>query len=100
MGALFKADFAVVRDGEEFVRSLVKKGRRVLAACPAGDSLILGRDKVLPDDCVIIGNEGHGVSENILGACTSSLLIPMEENTESLNASAAASVILWEYARG
>lgn len=100
MGALFKADVTVIGDGEAFVRSLVKRGRRVLAACPAGDSLILGRDKAMPDDCVVIGNEGHGISDDILRACTSSILIPMEENTESLNASAAASVILWEYARG
>ena len=100
MGALFKADITVVCDGAEFVKALASSGRRVLAACPAGDSLILGRDEILPDDCVIIGNEGHGVSPEILDACTSSLLIPMEENTESLNASAAASVILWEYARG
>lgn len=99
MGALFKADITVVRDGVEFVRELAASGRRVLAACPAGDSLILGRDAVLPTDCVVIGNEGHGVSEEILAVCTSSLMIPMNENTESLNASAAASVILWEYAR-
>ena len=28
------------------------------------------------------------------------MMIPMNENTESLNASVAASVILWEYAKG
>ena len=45
---------------------------------------------------VIIGNEGHGISTNISEACSGSVYIPISSNAESLNASVAASVIMWE----
>lgn len=48
---------------------------------------------------VIIGSEGHGVSEAGLRLCEKTLKIPMEQRCESLNAAVAAAVILWEMAR-
>lgn len=45
---------------------------------------------------VVIGNEGHGVSREVLALCQGSVHIPMRPRCESLNAAAAASVILWE----
>ncbi len=45
---------------------------------------------------VVIGNEGHGVSREVLDACAGALIIPMRERCESLNAAAAAAVVLWE----
>ncbi len=99
MGAIFKCDVATVSDGASYIRGCRLDGRRVLAAALTQDSLKLGSYEVRGNDVIVIGNEGHGISDDILAECTSSVLIPMEENTESLNASVAASVILWEYAR-
>ena len=48
---------------------------------------------------VIIGSEGHGVSQNALELCDKTIKIPMRERCESLNAGVAASVVLWEMAR-
>lgn len=45
---------------------------------------------------VVIGNEGHGVSREVLDACQGTVIIPMRERCESLNAAAAAAIILWE----
>ena len=47
----------------------------------------------------VIGNEGHGVSEAVLKSCTGSVIIPMREGPESLNAAVASSVVMWEAAR-
>ena len=99
MGAVFKSDISVTGDGAEFVRLCRSAGRRVLAAALTEDSLKLGAYEVKDTDVLVIGNEGHGISPEIIAECTDALMIPMEENTESLNASVAASVILWEYAR-
>lgn len=49
---------------------------------------------------VTIGNEGHGVSQELLDLCDGTFLIPMRQRCESLNAAAAATVVLWEMARG
>ena len=47
-----------------------------------------------------IGSEGRGLSEQMLQGCTRTVRIPMSEHCESLNAAAAAAVLLWEAARG
>ncbi len=48
---------------------------------------------------VIIGSEGHGVSEDALRLCERTIKIPMTRRCESLNAAVAAAVVLWEMAR-
>lgn len=99
MGAVFKTDIYVTCDGVEFVKRCRDSGRRVLSAALTENSLKLGSYEPRINDVVVVGNEGHGISPEIIEASSSALMIPMDENTESLNASVAASVILWEYAR-
>ena len=48
---------------------------------------------------IVIGNEGQGVSETILGRAEKIIKIPMEGAIDSLNAAIAASVILYECVR-
>ena len=48
---------------------------------------------------IIIGNESKGVSREILEIADSRIKIPMLGKTESLNASIATGVILYEYVR-
>ena len=48
---------------------------------------------------VFIGSEGRGVSQAALEQCDRTIRIPMAERCESLNAAAAAAVLLWEGAR-
>lgn len=65
----------------------------------------LGRDTVdlrqvrLGRCAVVIGSEGRGVSRELLEKSGKTLSIPMRERCESLNAAAAAAVVLWEMAR-
>lgn len=49
---------------------------------------------------VIIGSEGRGVSPRALELCERTVKIPMTSRCESLNAAAAAAVVLWEGWRG
>ena len=44
----------------------------------------------------ILGNEGNGVSKEIIDKCRYSVTIKMRGRAESLNAAAAASIIMWE----
>ena len=48
---------------------------------------------------VAIGSEGKGLSAETLSACDLTVRIPMSDHCESLNAAAAAAVLLWEAAR-
>jgi len=50
--------------------------------------------------CVlVVGNEGHGISEDIISLSDSILNIPIYGNSESLNVGVATGIILYEMAR-
>ena len=53
----------------------------------------------LSRSAVVIGSEGRGVSPELLAMSQRALKIPMRERCESLNAAAAAAVVLWEMGR-
>ena len=99
MGTLFRLPLWITEDGAGCARVLRASGRRVLAAALGGDELTLGEFEPEESDCPVIGNEGHGLPREILDAASACLRIPMAEGPESLNASAAAACILWEYYR-
>lgn len=48
---------------------------------------------------IAVGNEGNGLSAAAVAACTMRVTIPMSGRAESLNASMAAGVLLWELVR-
>ena len=99
MGALFRLQTATVEEPTALIRALRASGRRVLATALGEHSLTLGSSELRPDDIPVIGNEGHGLSPEVIGAADQALLIPMAPGTESLNAGVAASLVLWEYFR-
>ncbi len=47
----------------------------------------------------VIGNEGNGMSDSAVAACSHRVTIPMAGRAESLNASMAAGILLWELCR-
>lgn len=46
-----------------------------------------------------VGSEGRGLSAELLARCKEKVIIPMNPDSESLNAAVAASVLMWEMAR-
>ncbi len=45
---------------------------------------------------IMVGNEGHGLSTAAINGAEQKIFIPMSAKTESLNAAAAASIMMWE----
>ena len=60
--------------------------RRVEPGAPAAKPVAL-----------VLGNEEHGLAEDVASACTRLVKIPGTEAVESLNVSAAAAVFMWEF---
>ena len=54
------------------------------------------RDATLKNMAVVIGSEGQGVRPEIMDCADVKLIIPMNENCESLNAAIAAAIAMWE----
>ena len=97
MGALLR--FPVIRtDSPEGILAECKNnGMKIFASVV--DASASDVTKVTKDGgCVlIIGNEGNGISEETLLLSTHRITIPMKGKAESLNASAAATVLIWEF---
>ena len=96
MGTLFKQRIVIVDKLSEAVALFSRYGRKVYAAALSNDSVMLGDISLSRRDCIVVGNEGHGLSEELISACEGTLLIPMTPNAESLNAAIASSVCMWE----
>lgn len=96
MGALFRLKTVRARNGADAVKALRDGGRRVFAAALTSEALSLDDAGLEHTDCVVIGNEGHGLSSDIIAACDGCIIIPMSAGTESLNAATAAAIFMWE----
>lgn len=101
MGPLFSMPVTRVEDLAGTVKALREEGRRVYAAALDDTAIRLGSPAFEAErGCIpaaaVIGNEGHGLSDAVIEACDKSIYIPMEANTESLNAGVAAALIMWE----
>jgi TrmH family RNA methyltransferase len=101
MGPLFSMPITRVEDLPGTVKALRASGRRIYAAALDDTAIRLGSSAFdgEREGCplgAVIGNEGHGLSETVIAACDKSVYIPMEADTESLNAGVAAALIMWE----
>ena len=99
MGTLFHTRVVIAEELTEAIAVLSGQGRVFAAALDEGATR-LGEVKLAAGDAVVIGNEGHGLSDAVLQACAHKIYIPMAPGVESLNAGVAASVLLWEFYRG
>lgn len=97
MGAVFRMPFSVVDDLGDFI-----SGNRQLdsyAAVVTPDCEKAGSVKFSPNCITVIGNEGNGLTESTISACGRKITIPMGGRAESLNASVAAGILIWEMMR-
>lgn len=95
MGAVFK--IPIVQDVSEqqlldFCRS---QGRALLGTAPQGRVSYEQADYSRPV-VLAFGNEGSGLSDELLGQCRDVLSIPMRSNTESLNLSMSVGIVAYK----
>ena len=85
----------LVLDTEKTIQELKKKDYKII-----GTKVTNGEDvrnaAIYSHFALVIGNEGQGISEIIEKLCDQFLYIKMNGNCESLNASVAASILLYE----
>ena len=93
MGAIFRqsifhmslSDIVRLRDnGVRLIGAALKEGCRSIS------------DVDLSNSVIAFGSEGSGLSEEVMAICSEKVTIPIAPECESLNAAAAAAVIMWE----
>ena len=91
-GMLFNTNI-IVRDIEEFISNL--DGYVVYGTDVVNGNNI--RDIDVPKKiALVIGNEGRGISDKVRSLCDKFIYIDMNSMCESLNASVAASILMYE----
>jgi len=101
MGAVFALS---IRTCDSLVDSLLELKRekyRILATALHGEAVPLSRTKLGRNDVFVIGNEGHGLSGEMLSVADACVYIDMYSGPgcESLNAGVAAAICAWEQKR-
>ena len=85
----------IKRSPIKFINELKKEGYKIV-----GTKVTNGHDvresKIYSHFALVIGNEGRGISRDIDVLCDEYLYIRMNENCDSLNASVAASILMYE----
>lgn len=96
MGAFFRLPVLVCDNLAEELSALRKTDMKVLASVPDSNAVKITQLGNKKGTVCVIGNEGNGISDEILGISDLKVTIPMLGRAESLNAAAAASIIMWE----
>lgn len=98
VGTLFGLSLAPFLDLGEELQTFQQKGYRIITSVPRGGTPPEELDLSSPG-VVVFGNEGAGIGGELLFQGDSSITIPQVESAESLNVTAAASIILYSLAR-
>jgi TrmH family RNA methyltransferase len=96
-GSLFRMP-VVRQDPFECIRLLREAGLKIWVADPVGAQAAIDVD-LAAGVALIIGNEGNGVPPEIAEKADGAITIPCPGPVESLNAAAAASILLYEASR-
>lgn len=98
MGSLFRQQVLVTDQGMEILQQMRADGWRVLSSVLDEAAQPLPQANLTGKVCIVVGNEGRGVSQQVLACSDGTVYIPMSGGAESLNAGIAAGIFMWELA--
>jgi TrmH family RNA methyltransferase len=97
-GAIFSAKFIHINNLSEFSQKLKHESYAVIGT--ALENAIPCDEVAFPyKSAVIIGNEGNGIEEYVLNNTDFNITITLHGEVESLNASIAAGIVLYEWGK-
>lgn len=95
MGAIFRQ--YAVETGD--LAGFLSRNGLLLYGAALSDRAVDIRSVDLKNAAVAIGNEGRGLTKELLDMCRGQIIIPMSPDSESLNAGIAAGIVMWEMVR-
>lgn len=97
MGAIFRVKIIECEDLKQTLKEIKKHKFKIVVSSLQTENTIY--DINYNKKVIIIGNEANGVEQEIQELADEQIKIPMIGKTESLNASVATGIILYEYVR-
>ncbi len=100
-GSAFRIPFAMVADDEavDVLRRLAAADIAAWATVPAGGTPMAEMATSAGLSALVLGNEPHGLTEDVLAACAGLVTVETTGNIDSLNVAVAGSVALYESCR-
>ena len=99
MGSIYRTKFAYTDNIEDTIDLLKKSGIKTYACALNKSAKAYDKNDYKAPSAFVIGNEGNGLKESTVSACENVTYIPMCGSVESLNASVAASLMMYEIFR-
>ncbi len=96
MGTAFRLPMLQVENSMAFLKDAKENGCVTVASVVTPDATDIRDVTYGKSNILLIGNEGNGLSDETVKACTMKATIHMRGKAESLNAAMAAGVLLWE----
>lgn len=96
MGSFFRLPIIEEASETDIFEALENVGVNSYAAALASDSLPITSCDFSGGGAVWIGNEGNGLTAEVISSCKEKLIIPMKGTIDSFNAAMAACIIMWE----
>ena len=97
MGAIFRVKIIEVENLAQAIKEMRKHHFKLMVTSLQTENSIYDID--FNKKIIVIGNEANGVSKEIQDMADEKAKIPMLGRTESLNASVAAGIVMYEYLR-
>ena len=97
MGAIFRVKIIEVENLAQAIKEMRKHHFKLMVTSLQTENSIYDID--FNKKIIVIGNEANGVSKEIQDMADEKSKIPMLGRTESLNASVAAGIVMYEYVR-
>ncbi|MEZ4357186.1 MAG: RNA methyltransferase [Eubacteriales bacterium] len=95
MGSIFHLNIVKADNIVKEISMLKQRGVLVLGAHPRQGKPVVYKKPA----CLVFGNEGHGMSEDMIDICDSLINIKMYGKAESLNVAVAAGILIFDSAR-
>ena len=99
MGSLLRLPIITVEDMGLAMKEFEGRGYVTLSSTPSESAEDITVTPLGEKTVCVIGNEGNGVTEKTAMSCMHRVRVPMKGRAESLNASMAAAIIMWELMR-
>ncbi|MGL4935978.1 MAG: TrmH family RNA methyltransferase [Cetobacterium sp.] len=95
MGSILSMNISYI-DENEVVEFLKEKGYKIVVTALEKDSVPYTKMKLKEKNAFVFGNEGEGVSQDIIKSSDEKVIIPIYGSAESLNVAMATGIILYD----
>ena len=99
MGTIFKLPIVEAVKLPESIEGMRRNGIRIIAAHAHAEEKSLTQIDFRGDCAVVFGSEGNGLSKEVLAVCDEEVVIPMQNQVDSLNVGTAGAIFLYEVSR-